>query len=277
MNIRKGLLTIFSAFALILGANVTPASAQIETSVGTFSPTITVTSNYLFRGISQTERGPAAQASLEYGYTLGMFTPYVGSFISNVSFPDGNLGQLRQRMEIDLYGGVRFEPIEKLIFDAGIISYTYPTNTVDKNPNPQGVGNPQWTEVYGKASYDFGLAKLVGSVFYTSAFSAASGTAWYYEGGADVPLPFFELTAFGRVGRQTVERNANYGFPDYTTWNLGLSRDVLGFLVSGAYSDTNIKKNAALGRDINNANQNITNDNQKLAKGTFVLTVSKAF
>jgi len=277
MNIRKGLLTIFGATALILGANVTPVSAQIETSVGTFSPTIAVTTNYLFRGISQTERGPAAQAGLEYGYTVGMFTPYLGTFISNVKFPDGAFNQLRQRVELDLYGGVRVAPTDKLTLDVGAISYTYPNNTVDKEPSPQGVGNPQWTEVYGKASYDFGIAKAVASVFYTSAFSAASGTGWYYEAGADVPLPFFELTAIGRIGRQTIERNANFGFPDYTTWNLGLSRDVLGFLVTGTYSDTNISKGNSLGRDITGANQNITNDNQKLTKGTFVLTVSKAF
>ncbi len=277
MNIRKGLLTIFGATALILGAQVTPVSAQIETSVGTFSPTIAVTSNYLFRGISQTERGPAVQAGLEYGYTVGMFTPYLGTFISNVQFPNGSFGSLRQRVELDLYGGVRFTPTDKLTLDGGMIRYMYPRNTVDSEPNPQGVGNPAWTEVYGKAAYDFGFAKAVASVYYTSAFSAASGTGWYYEGGADVPLPFFELTAIGRVGRQTIERNANFGFPDYTTWNLGLSRDVLGFLVTGTYSDTNIKKGAALGRDINNANQTIANDNQKLAKGTFVLSVTKAF
>ncbi len=277
MNIRKGLLTIFGATALILGAQVTPVSAQIETSVGTFSPTIAVTSNYLFRGISQTDRNPALQAGLEYGYTVGMFTPYLGTFISNVQFPNGSFGSLRQRVELDLYGGVRFTPTDKLTLDGGMIRYMYPRNTVDSEPNPQGVGNPAWTEVYGKAAYDFGFAKAVASVYYTSAFSAASGTGWYYEGGADVPLPFFELTAIGRVGRQTIERNANFGFPDYTTWNLGLSRDVLGFLVTGTYSDTNIKKGASLGRDINNANQTIVNDNQKLAKGTFVLSVTKAF
>lgn len=277
MNIRKGLLTIFGATALILGANVTPVSAQIETSVGTFSPTINFTTNYLFRGISQTERNPAAQAGLEYGYTVGMFTPYLGTFISNVQFPNGSFGSLRQRVELDLYGGVRVTPIDKLTLDVGAINYMYPRNTVDSEPNPQGVGNPQWTEVYGKVAYDFGFAKAVGSVYYTSAFSAASGTGWYYEAGADVPLPFFELTAIGRVGRQTIERNANFGFPDYTTWNLGLSRDVLGFLVTGTYSDTNIKKGVSLGSDITGAASTFSNENRKLTKGTFVLSVMKAF
>ena len=148
---------------------------------------------------------------------------------------------------------------------------------MDKNPTPQGVGNPQWTEVYGKASYDFGLVKLVGSVFYTAHFSAASGKGVYVESGADVPLPFFDLTAIGRIGRQTIERNANFGFPDYTTWNLGLSREVLGFIVTGMYSDTNVKRGAALGADINRVNQTITEENRKLTKGTFVLSVARNF
>lgn len=274
--IRNGLMAIFGATALVLGA-VNPAAAQIETNYGVFAPSVTVTSNYLFRGISQTERGAAAQGNLEYSYPAGIVTPYVGSFISNVQFPDGSFGQLRQRLEVDFFGGVRIEPVQKFILDFGAITYLYPTNTVDKNPNPQGVGNPQWNEVYGKASYDFGLAKLVASVFYTSQFSAASGKGVYVEGGADVPLPFLDLTAIGRVGRQTIERNANFGFPDYTTWNLGLSREVLGFVVTGMYSDTNVKRGASLGQDINRANQTITEENRKLTKGTFVLSVAKNF
>ncbi|MFN8760477.1 MAG: TorF family putative porin [Tagaea sp.] len=269
-------MAIFGATALVLGA-VNPATAQIETNYGVFAPSVTVTSNYLFRGISQTERGAAAQGNLEYSYPAGMVTPYVGSFISNVQFPDGSFGQLRQRLEVDFFGGVRIEPVQKFILDFGAITYLYPTNTVDKNPNPQGVGNPQWNEVYGKASYDFGLAKMVASVFYTSQFSAASGKGVYVEGGADVPLPFLDLTAIGRVGRQTIERNANFGFPDYTTWNLGLSREVLGFVVTGMYSDTDVKRGASLGQDINRANQTITEENRKLTKGTFVLSVAKNF
>ncbi|MFY7780229.1 MAG: TorF family putative porin [Tagaea sp.] len=274
--IRNGLMAIFGATALVLGA-ANPAAAQIETNYGVFAPSVTVTSNYLFRGISQTERGAAAQGNLEYSYPAGMVTPYVGSFISNVQFPDGSFGQLRQRLEVDFFGGVRIEPVQKFILDFGAITYLYPTNTVDKNPNPQGVGNPQWNEVYGKASYDFGLAKMVASVFYTSQFSAASGKGVYVEGGADVPLPFLDLTAIGRVGRQTIERNANFGFPDYTTWNLGLSREVLGFVVTGMYSDTDVKRGASLGQDINRANQTITEENRKLTKGTFVLSVAKNF
>lgn len=274
--IRNGLMAIFGATALVLGA-VNPAAAQIETNYGVFAPSVTVTSNYLFRGISQTERGAAAQGNLEYSYPAGMVTPYVGSFISNVQFPDGSFGQLRQRLEVDFFGGVRIEPVQKFILDFGAITYLYPTNTVDKNPNPQGVGNPQWNEVYGKASYDFGLAKMVASVFYTSQFSAASGKGVYVEGGADVPLPFLDLTAIGRVGRQTIERNANFGFPDYTTWNLGLSREVLGFVVTGMYSDTDVKRGASLGQDINRVNQTITEENRKLTKGTFVLSVAKNF
>jgi len=277
MNIRKGLPTIFGATALILGATVTPVSAQIETSVGTFSPTIAVTSNYLFRGISQTDRNPALQAGLEYGYTVGMFTPYLGTFISTVRFPDGAGGRLRQHVELDLYGGLRVTPIENLTLDVGTISYMYPRNTVDKLPNAQGVGSPQWNEVYGKAAYDFGVAKVVGSVYYTSAFTAASGTGWYYEAGADVPLPIWDLTASARVGRQTVDKNANFGFPDYTTWNLGVSRDFFGFLVAATYSDTNIKKGATLGSDINNANATLNQENYKLTNNQFVLSLTKAF
>jgi uncharacterized protein (TIGR02001 family) len=118
---RKDLLASFGAIALIVGAAM-PAAAQIETSVGTFAPSVTVTTNYLFRGISQTERGPAVQGNLEYSYGIGMVTPYVGSFISNVQFPDGSFGSLRQRLEMDFFGGVRIEPVDKFVLDFGAIT-----------------------------------------------------------------------------------------------------------------------------------------------------------
>jgi uncharacterized protein (TIGR02001 family) len=133
--IFNGLLAIFGATALIL-CGAMPAAAQIDTGYGTITPSVTVTSNYLFRGISQTERGPAVQGAAEYSYTVGMVTPYVGTFISNVQFPYGSFGSLRQRMEVDLVGGVRIEPIDNFVLDFGAITYLYPTHSVDKNPTP---------------------------------------------------------------------------------------------------------------------------------------------
>ena len=275
--IRNGLMAIFGATALVLGA-VNPAAAQIETGYGTITPTVTITSNYIFRGISQNNKSPAVQGNLEYTYGVGQFTPYLGMFASNVKFPGadstGREPYYAQRVEVDLFGGLRYEPISKLVLDAGFISYIYPGQEADRRATASItplVGSPQWNEWYGKVVYDFGLATAVGSVFYAPQFQAASGSATYFEGGLDIPVPF-EFTLSGRVGRQNVQRNANFGWPDYTTWNASLAREIIGFTLVGGYSDTNIKRTSLIGN-----NTTITGDAYSIARGQFFFSVSRKF
>ncbi|MCA3247691.1 MAG: hypothetical protein ING29_14550 [Azospirillum sp.] len=280
--IRNGLMAIFGATALVLGA-VNPAAAQIETGYGTITPTVTITSNYIFRGISQSNKSPAVQGNLEYTYGVGQFTPYLGAFASSVRFPgadsSGREPYYRQRMELDLFGGVRYEPIDKLILDAGFISYVYPGQNAERAHTATTVplvGSPQWNEWYGKLSYDFGPVIVLGSVYHAPSFQAASGSGTYLEGGLDIPVPF-DFTVSGRLGRQNVQRNANFGFPDYTTWNVSLGRELLGFVMTGGYSDTNVKRNARLGADITNTQVNLGGDQYSMASGQFFFSVSRKF
>jgi uncharacterized protein (TIGR02001 family) len=286
------IMAISGAIAAIVGISsvATPAQAQIETSFGTFAPVLTGTSNYLFRGISQTKGTAAIQGALDYTYNINAFTPYLGVFASTTRFPNNNTpagattNDIRQYYEVDLYGGVKYEtPLKGLLLDVGIISYLYPGNTADQNVGggPNTYGNPQWNEVYGKFAYDFGLATAVGSVFYAKDFSYGSGKGLYVEGGADVPLPY-EFLLSARLGRQTIERNVTFGAPDYTTWNVGLSREMtwpLSFTVAAVYSDTNIKKDANLGFDnvANTANVPMGRDSYNQTQNQFSFSIIKKF
>jgi len=281
---------LFGAIATLFGISFasTPAQAQIETSFGNFAPSVIATSNYIFRGLSQSKREPALQANLEYTYPVGDFTPYLGAFASTVRFPANNTPAgsqtIRQHLELDLFGGVRYAtPLAGLTLDAGFISYTYPNNTADSTSagvGPNTYGNPQWNEVYGKFAYDFGIATGVGSVFYAKDFSYAGGKAWYYEGGFDVPLPYAFLLS-GRVGRQTIENNYSFGAPDYTTWNVGLARDFeapFTFTLAAVYSDTNIKKGSSLGFDkVANAAGTLQPDAYEQTKGQVAFSFIKKF
>ncbi len=284
--------TVFGAIAAVFGiaAVSAPAHAQIETSVGTFAPSVTITSNYIFRGLSQSRRDPAIQANLEYTYEIGAFTPYLGMFASTTRFPSNNTPagsesvSIRQTRELDFFGGVRWKtPLDGLLLDVGVISYTYPGNTADQNigGGPNTYGNPQWNEVYGKFAYDFGLATAVGSLYYAKDFSYGAGKGMYYEGGFDVPLPF-SLLGSARLGRQTIDRNATWGTPDYTTWNVGLARDMewpIAFTASLVYSDTNMKAGSSLGFDnvANNANPVLQSDTYEQSKRQFSLSLTKKF
>jgi uncharacterized protein (TIGR02001 family) len=289
MRKLSGISALFGAIAALMGASGA-ANAQIETSVGTFSPVVTATTNYIFRGLSQSEGKPALQGALEYTYAVGDFTPYLGAFASNVSFPSNNTPagdrdmSIRQKIEVDLYGGLRWTtPLSGLTLDVGFISYTYPGNTADKQKGlgPNTYGNPQWNEWYGKAAYDFGLATALGSFFYTKDFSYGSGTGTYVEGGLDVPVPFDVLVS-ARLGRQNIQRNVNFGAPDYTTWNIGLSREFewpFTFTLAGMYSDTNIKKDANLGFDNvgNTANVPMGRDSYNQSRNQWSFSLIKKF
>ena len=158
----------------------------------------------------------------------------------------------------------------------------YPGNTVDQNRNggPNSYGNPQWNEFYGKFAYDFGLATAVGSAFYAKDFSYGAGKAWYYEGGFDVPLPFSFLGS-ARLGRQNIDVNATWGTPDYTTWNVGLARDMewpIAYTASLVYSDTNIKRGASLGPDkVAGGVGTLQPDTYEQTKGQISFTLTKKF
>jgi hypothetical protein len=59
----------------------------------------------------------------------------------------------------------------------------------------------------------------------------------------DVTLPF-EFTASGRLAYQWIERNRNFGTPDYLWYSIGISRPLpLGFTASLAWYDTNLSQN----------------------------------
>lgn len=74
----------------------------------------TVTSDYLSRGITQTDHGPAIQGYIEP--SLGIF--YAGIWASNVRFDD------EADIEVDYYAGLRPE-FDALSFDFGYLYWTY--------------------------------------------------------------------------------------------------------------------------------------------------------
>ena len=81
-----------------------------------WSSTVSLTSDYLFNGVSQTRESPALQASLDWSDTSGI---YMGVWGSNVDFAD------ETNLELDLYAGYSFEVIKEVSLDIGIAHYSY--------------------------------------------------------------------------------------------------------------------------------------------------------
>jgi len=209
-----------------------------------FSATVTFTTDYVLRGISQTDSKPAVQGSLDYKHPSGA---YIGIWGSNVddSISKGDL-------ELDIYGGYTFELFSNFNLDASIIYYYYPGCGHDPSKN--------FFEGHLGADYTFKdlplEPKLSGAAYYSPDYFGQDGDAYYVTGRLDLALPW-ELTLYGLVGYQWVEgdqttghHNGDHGGNgyDYVTWRIGVTRPVLGFTLELFYSDTD---NAAyLGKSI---------------------------
>src|SRR5262245_39114413 len=121
--------------AMLYGAaaNAADTGFKLGEGLGTISPTVDFTTNYVFRGISQTRREPAVQGTLEYPNEIGPVTPYIGTFMSNVKFPNtAGRDNLDIKIEQDLYGGLRWETYG-LNWDIGYIRYRYPSTNLPAN------------------------------------------------------------------------------------------------------------------------------------------------
>jgi len=154
----------FSAIALLVAA--TAANA------GEFSATVTGTSDYDFRGVTQSAQNPAIQGSVDFAADSGF---YAGIWSSNIDFGKGG-----PNPEVDWYAG--WGGGEDLTWDAGITYYTYISPGTSNYPEAHLGFGYKWIDV--KAWYGWDYAGYSGK------------NEHYYEGNVTYPLP----AGFGLTG-----------------------------------------------------------------------------
>jgi uncharacterized protein (TIGR02001 family) len=241
MNPRAALLM------LVLAASPAMAQLRLGESGLTLNPSATVTSDYLFRGISQTRSRPAAQASAELAHPGSGV--YIGSFVSNAQYQGYDA-----TTEVDLFGGIRW-PLGGFNLDVMGIWYHYAGFT-------RRGGQPRldYAEAILRASRSFGPVTLLATLGASPNYFASSGPAIYVEGGLDWQTGLWGLTLGGRLAHQTIDRPANFGTGNYTWWGVNLTRD---FAINGlgtvtatlSYAQTSIDRDhcvpiAGRGQDI---------------------------
>ena len=211
---------IATAATLMLATGLaSQASAQDASSATTpqWAFNVAATSDYVFRGVSQTEEDPAISGGVDV--TVGSF--YAGAWASNVSFP----GDDDTQAEIDLYGGMRPE-VAGWNLDLGVVGYLYASQ-------PDGA-DYDYAEFKAAASRAVGPATVGAAVYYSPDFFGASeDEATYIEANAAVS-PADKWTLSGAIGRQFLSSDF-----DYTTWNLGAAYQLTSNLaVDVRYHDT---------------------------------------
>lgn len=231
MNRKITRLSSLCTMAILAFSGQQALATDMNTSPIELSGTISLYSDYVFRGVTQTGETPAIQGSFDLSHDSGL---YAGIWASNVDFGSGDDANI----EIDYYGGFSGHIIDDLGYDIGAAYYTYPG--VDSGLDYD------YTEIYGSLTYDLGIASIGAGVYYSPEFFGGTGDALYTYATAEAPISHgFSINA--KIGYQEVDDNASFGLPDYTDWSVGLSYDPSdlsdtfeGFTIGIDYTDTNI-------------------------------------
>jgi uncharacterized protein (TIGR02001 family) len=209
---------------------------QIEERVGPvsasdFSGSITLGTEYVFRGISQTNDNPTIQGSFGWAHSIGVYAGVWGSNLDD-AISDGNI-------EIDLFAGYAREfkklGIGDLTFDVGAIYYWYPG---DEGSRPTA----NFFEGFVSLSYAFSdvlLEPTIGALYnFSPDFFGLDGTGHYVSGrfGLSLPLQFglgFEYGYQAVGGGET----SPGGF-SYSHWKIAATKEIVGFELELNYQDT---------------------------------------
>lgn len=231
-----------------------------------FSSSIYLTTNYIFRGISNSN-GPAIQGSLDYTYD-GFF---VGVWASNTEFSDSNL-------EIDYYGGYRFS---YMTFDFTLqgLYYSFP----GENPN-----STDGFDLFNGAESNYGEFNLGIAHTFGVEFAPSVAFNYYYTPdnfGEDGPANTVQLNLgatlpegfglYSTVGYSTTEGDKSSGFLNgysYVYYSGGLTYLIKGFKLDVGYLG-NDQSASLLDFYAPSAPPNFS----KLVDGSFVFTVSRTF
>ena len=200
----------------VLAASAVTSSVALADSP--FTANIGVTSNYMWRGLTQTGDQAAIQGGLDYAFSNGI---YVGTWASNVTWTDP------EGYEVDLYGGYGFD-VGKTSWDVGYIYYGYPLTEDTATTDAADFG-----EVYVNFSWTWlGL----GAAYQTNAKTSDpavedSGNLYYYVSGS------WDVSGIGlgaTIGRYTFKNASDL---DYSYAEVSLSKDDFTFSISKTNAD----------------------------------------
>lgn len=189
MNLSRSFLL---ASCLALGLPAAPAFADVSFNAS-------LTSDYRYRGISQTRLKPALQGGADWSDASGFYAGAWGSTIKWIK--DGGGGA---DVELDFYGGYKTEVAKGLTLDVGLLQYYYPSHDLAVSPNT--------LEAYGALSYGpatlkvsrsfknlFGFADSKGSMYYDLSATFDLGDGWSWT---------------PHIGRQEVKNNKAFSYTD---------------------------------------------------------------
>lgn len=219
MPSRKIAVATLLSAGLMLAGN---AAAEVSGSVA-------VVSDYLFRGLTQTNGNPALQGGVTWNHDSGFYAGAWGSSISWLSDMDPDISS---QVELDGFAGYAGTFGESDFgYDIGVNYYWYPGDY------PAGFNDADTAEIYVGLSYRFLSAKYWYAVTDLFGVPDSDGSTNLDLSGK---LEFGEgWSTTAAVGKQWVKGLGGTG--SYAFWKVGLDKSFdNGFGIGLSYNDNDL-------------------------------------
>lgn len=255
-------LTALSVPGVTSAADAAPASQH------TFTGNVSMVSDYLRRGISQSGQKGAIQGGFDYAHSSGL---YAGAWGSSISWISDRALAINAGLEMDTYAGFKSRFDGDITYDVGFIRYNYPTGYY-VTPRPINYAKADTNEIYGLIGYKWISAKYSFSLGDTFAVAQAKGSN-YFELGASYPIPDTGISLGAHFGKQTFNGAAAAYLaaagadPSYSDIRLSVTKELIGFVAGVTYSSTNAST-------ANGAFYKVLNSD--LGRATVVLSLSRS-
>ena len=221
-----------STYYLIISTLILfPGIGIADDSPHGFSANVAYTTNYMYRGFTQTSESSAIQGGLDYSHSSGF---YAGTWASSLEFGGGDDDT---NIEIDYYAGFAGALADTGIsYDLGALYYQYPNTDAD------AAGDFDFLEFYGNLGYtmDTTLQPTFGvSLAYSGDYYGEDDDSLYVTGSLGLSLPY-DIGLSLMVGNLDVDGgNTTPGGFDYTHYAVGLNKSWELFNFDLTYYDAN--------------------------------------
>ncbi len=213
-------------------ATMPVAATAADTRISPLSGNFTITSNYVFRGVSVSDNLPAVQGGLTYTFlSSGIYANLWGS---NVNFQDAQ--GYTATLEMDTIIGISNPIGDHFTYDINLDRYNYPKAGASYN---EGIANAHWYFITAQIAYSNNV--------YNSHYNGI-----YYNLGfkQDVPAKYAlgleNVTVSGGVGHYDLNDahkpgvlSYDNGLSSYNDYNLQVTKGIGNYTIGLQWTDTN--------------------------------------
>jgi uncharacterized protein (TIGR02001 family) len=196
-----------------------------------------IASDYVYRGVTLSDRGPAVGAAIEATYAL----LYAGVTVASVKLPT------QPSAEISMSAGIR-PTLGMIDLDLGVTYFRYP----GEDPAAESKGIDYWeAAIRGQTTLGESV-RIGGGLAYSPNVSNTGAWSWYAAGGIgydvparvlppDIGVSFTAAAGYSWFGNQSFDLGG-FPLPAYLNWQAGVTVNYKLINLDLRYHDTNLSK-----------------------------------